>query len=204
LLQSSLDVENFIRTDLFAVIALAWDEYIIAGQGGQDQPTGILNSQGVLLVNGNGIFTGYSGDANAPSWADIVNFDTQINKVNARREGRGWVTTSNSRGRLETLAKLLVGATTVAAQPLWESDVEPMGKIKGYPAIDSQQVSGDVLIFGVWALNVIHALWGGLDIVVDPYSLSTQGIVKIVMNTWGDVALRHPQEFCVSLNAASA
>ena len=204
LLQSSLDVENFIRTDLFAVMALIWDEYIIAGQGAGDQPQGILNQNGVLLVNGTGGFTGYSGDASAVSWADIVNFATQINKVNARRQGRGWCTTSNARGRLETLAKLLVGATTVASVPLWESDVEPMGRINGYPAIDSQQVPSDLLIFGVWANNVIHALWGGLDIVVDPYSLSVNGEVKIVFNTWGDVALRHPQEFCISLNSAAA
>jgi HK97 family phage major capsid protein len=203
LLQASIDVENFIRTDLFAVIALIWDEYIIAGQGGQGQPTGILYQNGVGLVNGTGAFTGYSGDAAAVSWADIVNFDTQINKVNARRQGRGWCTTSNARGRLETLAKLLVGATTVASIPLWESDVEPMGRMKGYPAVDSQQVPSDLLIFGVWANNVIHALWGGLDIVVDPYSLSQNSEVKIVMNTWGDVALRHPQEFCISLNSAA-
>ena len=104
------------------------------------------------------------------------------------------------------MAKLLVGATTVASLPLWEegSPGDILGSMNGYPAVDSQQIPNDLLIFGVWPMNVIHALWGGLDIVVDPYSLSTQGEVRIVMNTWGDVALRHPQEFCVSLNAASA
>ena len=208
LLQSTIDVPNFILNDLFAVLALYWDEMILNGQGAGDQPTGILNTPGVLLVNGTGAFTGYSGDNNAVSWSDLVNFDTQINKVNGRRMGRGWATTSNARGRLETLAKLLVGATTVPSVALWEameSDIDGygMGKMKGYPAVDSQQVPNDLLMLGVWAMNVIHALWGGLDVVVDPYTGAGQGIVKIFMNTWGDVALRHPQEFCISLNAAS-
>jgi HK97 family phage major capsid protein len=206
LLQSSMDLESFMRTDMFAVIAIAWDEYILNGQGGADQPTGILNQNGVLLVNGNGQFTGYPGDANAPAWADIVNFETQIAKVNARRQGRAWATTSNSKGRLKTLARLLVGATTVPSVALWEGNMGGgmEGMMNGYPAIDSQQIPNDVLMFGVWAQNVIHALWGGLNIIVDPYTGAANSVVKIYMDTFGDVAIRHPQEFCISLNPASA
>ena len=200
LLQSAMDVESFIRTDMFAVIALYHDYMILNGQGAADQPTGILNTPGVLLVNGNGAFTGYSGDNNAPAFVDIVNFETQLNKSNARKMGRGWATTSNSRGRLMSLAKLLVGATTVPSKSLWEA----MQTEFDSPAVDSQQIPNDVLMYGVWAMNVIHAMWGGLDIVVDPFTGAGQSLVKIYMNTWFDVALRHPQEFCISLAPASA
>ena len=204
LLQSTIDLENFMRTDMFAVIALAWDYFIINGQGAGDQPTGILNTNGVTLVNGNGSFTGYSGDNNAPSWSDIVNFETQIAKLNARRQGRAWATTSNAKGRLKTLARLLVGATTVPSVPLWEDGMEGKGMMNGYSAVDSQQIPNDQLMFGVWMNNVIHGLWGGLSVIVDPYTAAAQSVVKIYMDTFGDVAIRHPQEFCMSLTPASA
>lgn len=204
LLQSSLDLENFMRTDMFAVMALTWDYYILNGQGAGDQPTGILQSPGVLLVNGNGQFTGYSGDNAAPAWVDIVNFETQIAAINARPNGRAWATTSTAKGRLKSLARLLVGATTVPSVSLWEDGTMGQGMMNGYPAVDSQQIPNNQLMFGVWAENVIHALWGGLNIIVDPYTGANQSIVKIFMDTFGDVAIRHPQEFCISLASAAA
>ena len=203
MLQNSLDLENFMRNDMFAVMGLVWDYYILNGQGANDQPTGIFNTNGVTLVNGNGQFTGYSGDNNAVSWADVVNFETQIAKLNARPAGRAFATTSNAKGRLKTLARLLVGATTVPSVALWEGGADGKGMMNGYKAVDSQQIPNDQLLFGVWRSNVIHALWGGLNIIVDPYTGAGQSIVKIFMDSFGDVAIRHPQEFCMSLSAAS-
>jgi hypothetical protein len=43
LLQSSVDVENFMRDDLMKVTAIKWDYLILQGQGGAE-PTGILNT----------------------------------------------------------------------------------------------------------------------------------------------------------------
>lgn len=187
LLQSSMDVENFIRDDLLQVIALDWDRLTLNGQGAANEPLGILNTPGVGAINFGA----------AATFAKLVLFETAIAVMNAPTEGRAYATTSAAKGVLKTAALLLTGATTVAARALWEAD-----QINGYPAIDSQQIPNNQLIFGAWP-EVIRGLWGGFDVVIDPYTLKNQAEIEIAINTWGDVALRHPQSFAVSADSAA-
>ncbi len=195
LLQSSIDVESFIRNDMLAVIALDWDRLILNGQGGASEPLGVMNTPGIGSV----VFGA------AATWANIVLFETTIAALNAPTNNRGFATTSTAKGRLKTLAKLLVGATTVAAEPLWGGPLGVGGVdgvMNGYMALDSQQIPNHQLVFGAWS-DIILGLWGGMDVVLDPYSLAKNAEVVVTMNTFGDVAVRHPQSFCVSADSAA-
>jgi hypothetical protein len=44
------------------------------------------------------------------------------------------------------------------------------------------------------------AMFGGLDVTVDPYSLSTQGATRIAMFQDIDVAVRHAESFAAILD----
>jgi HK97 family phage major capsid protein len=187
LLQSSIDVENFVRSDLLSVIALDWDRLTLNGQGAGAEPLGVINTPGVGSI----VFGA------AATFAKLVSFETAIAVLNAPANGRAYATTSAAKGVLKSAAKLLTGATTVAAVALWEDDM-----INGYPAVDSQQIPNNLMLFGAWP-EVIRGLWGGFDVVIDPYSLASQAEVQITMNTWGDAVLRHPQSFCVSADSAA-
>lgn len=187
LLQSSMDVENFVRDDLLTVIALDWDRLTLNGAGAASEPMGVINTPGVGSITFGA----------AATFAKLVAFETAIAVLNAPTEGRAYVTTSAAKGVLKAAALLLTGATTVAARALWENDM-----INGYPAIDSQQVPLNLMVFGAWP-EVIRGLWGGFDVVIDPYTLKTNAEVEIAINTWGDVVTRHPQSFCVSADSAA-
>lgn len=187
LLQSSMDVENFVRDDLLTVIALDWDRLTLNGAGAASEPMGVINTPGVGSITFGA----------AATFAKLVAFETAIAVLNAPTEGRAYVTTSAAKGVLKSAALLLTGATTVAARALWENDM-----INGYPAIDSQQVPLNLMVFGAWP-EVIRGLWGGFDVVIDPYTLKTNAEVEIAINTWGDVVTRHPQSFCVSADSAA-
>lgn len=187
LLQSAIDVENFVRNDLMQVIALDWDRLLLNGQGANSEPLGVMNTPGI----------GFIHFGAAATFAKLVAMETAIAIMNAPAEGRAYVTTSGAKGVLKSAAKLLTGATTVAATALWENDM-----INGYRAIDSQQIPNNQMLFGAWP-NLIHGIYGGLDVVIDPYTLATQAEVRIVMNTWGDCLLRYPQVFCVSDDSAA-
>lgn len=187
LLQSAIDVENFVRNDLMQVIALDWDRLLLNGQGANAEPLGVMNTPGI----------GFIHFGAAATFAKLVAMETAIAIMNAPAEGRAYVTTSGAKGVLKSAAKLLTGATTVAATALWENDM-----INGYRAIDSQQIPNNQMLFGAWP-NLIHGIYGGLDVVIDPYTLATQAEVRIVMNTWGDCLLRYPQVFCVSDDSAA-
>jgi hypothetical protein len=106
---------------------------------------------------------------------------------------------------LESAAKLLVGATTVAAESIWvdlPNDPDGLGVMAGRLAGATNQMPNNQLLYGVWN-EVIHAIWGGYDVVVDPFTLARNAEVAITINTWGDVAIRHPQCFVVSADSAA-
>jgi HK97 family phage major capsid protein len=193
LLQSSIDVENFIRDDLMKVIAIKWDALIIYGQGAGSEPQGIVNTPGIASVNFGA----------AATFAKLVAFETALAVLNADDGAMAYATTPSVRGVLKSAAKLLTGATTVAATPLWENGSAPgEGIVNGYRALASNQIQNNQVIFGNWS-DVIHGLYGGYDVIVNPYSRDTDAAVRITINTFGDVAVRHAASFCASSDAGN-
>lgn len=187
LIQSSIDVENFMRNDMMEVMALRLDLLGFNGQGAASEPLGIMNTPGVGSV----LFGA------AATYAKLVAFETAINVANSMGGSRAYVTTPSAKGVLKSAAKLLVGATTVAAVALWEDN-----EINGYPAFDTNQIPNNQMVFGNFN-SLIMGLFGGIDVVVDPYTLADKAEVKITTNTFVDFACRHPQEFVVSSDSAA-
>ena len=196
LLQSSIDVENFIRDDLMKVIAIKWDYLILNGQGAGSEPLGIMATPGVSAV----LFGA------AATYSKMVEFETDLAQYNADAGTMAYVTTPSVRGKLKTAGATLTGATTVAAGPysaIWTpGENSGEGAVNGYRALASNQVPNNQVIFGNWN-EVIHGLYGGYDIIVNPYSRDTDAAVRITVNTFGDVAIRHPQSFAVSSDAGN-
>lgn len=193
LLQSSMDVANFLMADQMAVLALRLDYLGLFGQGAASEPLGVASTPGVGSIAFGG----------AATFANLVKFETALGILNANLGNRGYVTTPASKGVLKSAAKLLVGATTVAAVPLWEmTGVDSDGVINGYRAIDSNQILNNIMMFGNWN-DLIQGMFGGIDTVVNPYSQDTDAVVRITMNTFVDYVIRHPQSFCISSDAAN-
>ena len=193
LLQSSIDVENFIRDDLMKVLALKWDLLILNGQGAGSEPLGILNTPGIGSV----LFGG------SATFSLLVAFETALAVLNADAGNMAYATTPSVRGTLKSAAKLLKGATTVAAVALWDGGEAPgEGEVNGYRALASNQIPNNQVLFGNWS-EVVHGLYGGYDVIVNPYSRDTDAAVRITINSFGDVALRHAASFCASADAGN-
>jgi hypothetical protein len=56
------------------------------------------------------------------------------------------------------------------------------------------------IFFGNWA-DLILGMWGGLDIMVDPYTHSTSGTMRVVALQDVDFGVRHAQSFAAMLDA---
>lgn len=192
--QSSVDVEAFVRNDLATVLALAIDLAAISGTGANNQPTGILATSGIGNVAG-------GTDGAAPTWANIVALESAIALANADVGSMGYLTNAKVRGKLKTSSK-------VSGQNgfIWED-----GTVNGYNAAVSNQVpsnlvkgsSGGVasaIIFGNWS-DLIVGQWGTLDLMVDPYTGSTSGTVRVVALQDVDIAVRHAVSFAAMLDA---
>jgi HK97 family phage major capsid protein/HK97 family phage prohead protease len=177
--QSSLDVENLIRDDLTKSIATAIDLGALAGSGSSGQPTGIASTSGINTT---------TFAAANPTWAEIVAMESAVANDNALTGSLAYICRPADFGTLKTTEKATGTAQFV---------VSPDNTMNGYNVVRSNQVTSGDFYFGNFA-DLLIGMYGGLDITVDPYALSTSGGVRIVALQTVDVAVRHAVSFCKS------
>jgi HK97 family phage major capsid protein len=195
--QSSIDVEAFVRRDLATVLALAIDFAALHGTGTSNQPTGIANTSGIGSVVG-------GTDGAAPTWEHIVKLETEVAIDNADIGALAYMTNAKVRGKLKTTPR----TPTYGDIMVWERNDTPLN---GYPAYVTNQVRSNLdkgtstgvcsaIFFGNWN-DLLIGMWGGLDILVDPYTGSTSGTLRIVALQDVDIAVRNPESFAAMLDA---
>lgn len=204
LMQSSIDVEGFVRQDLSTILAIGIDYAGFNGTGaGNNQPTGLATLSGVgVTYAGNGTDNTTNPNGAAPVWADLVNLETAVATANADMGALAYITNPKVRGKLKTVQK----ATYLPF--IWDQANE----VNGYSAYVTNQISSAAtkgtgtglshLYYGNWNDFVI-AMWGALDILVDPYTGSNAGTVRIVALQDVDMNVRHTASFarCVDIIA---
>lgn len=201
LIQSSIDVENFVRDDLARVIALGVDYAGLHGDDSADanQPDGIASTSGIGAVTG-----GTNGAA--PDWADVVNLEKEVAVDNAEVDNMAYVTNAAVRGKLKQVFR----NSTYGEIPVWSDQ----NTLNGHRVLVSNQVSSTLtkgsssvcsaIFYGNWD-DLVMGMWGdGVDILVDPYSLSTQRAIRVVAFQDVDFAVRHAQSFAAMLDALTS
>jgi HK97 family phage major capsid protein len=178
MMQSSLDIEALVRDDLSRAIALAIDLGALAGSGSSGQPTGIKNVSGVNKPT--------SFAAANPTFAEVVALETAVAEDNALLGNLAYILPAGMYGALKTTAK-------ASGQGLFVVE-QPGNTINGYRAIVSNQVTAGDLFFGNFA-DLLIGMYGGLDILVDPYTASSSGNVRIRALQTVDVAVRNAVSF---------
>ena len=194
------DAEMDVRDSISAAIALAVDRAGIHGSGSSNQPTGIYTA----------------GDVNAKAMGGVPTFGKLIDMISAVADDNailgalGFATTPLMAGKLmQTLVASAAGSAMI-----WNGKIND-GQVCGYKAIASNQVSKVMtgstttggsehgIVFGNWA-DLLIGMFGGLEIVVDPYAKKKQGMIEYTIYGMADVALRHGQSFCKATGATIA
>lgn len=178
MMQSSLDIEALVRDDLSRAIALAIDLGALQGSGSSGQPTGIKNVSGVNKPT--------SFAAANPTFAEVVALETAVAEDNALLGNLAYILPASMYGALKTTAK-------ASGQGLFVVE-QPGNTINGYRGIVSNQVTAGDLFFGNFA-DLLIGMYGGLDILVDPYTASSSGNVRIRALQTVDVAVRNAVSF---------
>lgn len=200
--QSSVDVENFVTMDLAAISARGIDLAGLHGTGANNQPTGLGATSGIGSVAG-------GTDGAAPTYNHMIDLETEVAIDNADVGNLSYLTNAKVRGKLK---KTLITAT-YGDDHVWDRKT-PEAPINGYAATVTNQVSSTLtkgssgavcsaVFFGNWS-DLVIGQWGTLDILVDPYTGSTSGTVRIVALQDIDVAVRHAESFSAMLDALTA
>ena len=177
MLQSSIDVETFVRNDLVTVMALEQARVALYGLGSSSQPEGLKLTTGINTKD----FT-----ANQPTYAELVDMETLINADDADIGTMNYVTNGTIYGGFKTTEKASNTAQFV---------LEPGGTVNSYGVLRSNQVESGDVFFGVWS-QLVLGLFGAVDLQVNPYSEDKEGNIRVVAHQAIDYAVRHPQAFC--------
>jgi HK97 family phage major capsid protein len=206
-------IDALVRNDITNVIALAIDQVALHG-GGSGEPNGIIAS----FDTTNSIITGTNGIAAATFGTTFylasVSMETLLGNANADVGSLAYLARPSVRGVMKTAQRF-----SSTDSPVWNTRLMVVGQqpsaggddgiVNGYRAAVSNQIKTNLTVgtattiascifFGNWNEVLIGAFNGGAtDLVVDPYTLAGNRIVRVLAHQFVDVGLRHPLSFAV-------
>jgi HK97 family phage major capsid protein/HK97 family phage prohead protease len=197
LIQANPDVEMMLRDDLAKGVAVQIENLAINGLGSSNQPRGLFATSGIGSVVGgtNGLTL---------SWSHLVDLESAAANANSEPDLKaGYLINTKTRG----IAKKVQKATNL--QFLWDNGAQPLNSYKAavsnnVPSNGTKGSSSGIcssLAFGSDWGDLVLGLFGGLDIVVDPYTQAGTGQVIITANQFIDVACRQPASFSAMTDA---
>lgn len=181
--QSSYDVEMWVRGYLASLLAEGQESHAIAK---------ILATVGIGSVD----FAG------APSHDKLVALKAAVRGARANKGRLGFLTNTDVQSKCE-VTKLDAGS----GKFLYE---EGSGTLSGKPVEFTDLVPNDggvgtdesSIIYGNWA-DLFMGQWGGLDLIVNPYSGDTQGLVRVTATTLHEALVSRPASFAKGTGVAT-
>lgn len=191
--QTSMSVEQKIRQEILYSIAEGVDAAAVTGSGASNEPSGILK----LATDGDIDVVALGANGAALTRGNLITAETTLANNNILGRNFGWLLNSLTRGKLKDTPvatgsdKFIMESNgTLMEYPVQMSNVVPANLTKGTGTDLS------AAIFGEWSQLYIGQ-WGGIDLIVDPYTLATAGQVKIVAQGFFNVYVRQPKAFVV-------
>lgn len=202
--QGSVDAEMFAIDDLVATIQRTVEAAAFIGSGTSAQPLGIIPYGGSMPTVAMGAPNG-----GPPTWLKTLEFISKLSAANVPLETRAWCINPQTKAKFG-------GVPREAGFPKYLYDFDdPASPIAGFPVEETTLLPSNITkgsgtnlsaaIFGAWQ-DLVIAMFSGIDVVVDPYTESTAGNVRISAFQDVDVNVRHPESFvvCTDINTATA
>ena len=170
LLQDSNDAEAMLRRDIIAAIGNKLEATILGSDAGTDEKPA-------------GLFDGVTAMTTALKFGDIVDAEAELDAANVTG-AYTYILSPKAKAALRTLSKDAGSGRFVLED----------GEIEGSKALVSSNVVAKGMVVGDFSDYVI-AQWGAIDLVVDNYSVATEGKVRLVVNAYFDAKPRRATSF---------
>lgn len=163
LTQDSVGAEEMLRADIVNSLVAKLEQTIFGDAvGDTTKPAGIFNGAEVV----------------APSYQGVCDAEAAVTDYSGEK-----------RFVMSPTAKSAFKQATISGT---KSDLRLLledGEVDGYPVSDSSNVVAGGYAFGDFS-ELVVAQWGGIDIVVDPYTLATKNAIRLVINAYFDAKVR--------------
>ena len=139
--------------------------------------------------------------------ANLTAMVSNIHDKNAEGENMQWITTAPFAGLMRSTAEFPSNTLVATGGTLWQGRLD-RGTMLGYGASSTTQVSKVMtsgssldtggashgIVFGNWA-DMFIAMFGAMELVVDPYSLKKRGVIEVTTFQMADILIRHGESF---------
>ena len=194
-MQSDPSVESVIRDDMTRQFAAKIDEVAIEG-GGSNEPTGITQTSGIgsVAIGTNG---------GPVTYAALVDLEKEVAIDNALGGSLAYLTNPKVVAKMRQISRqasgvegnfILNDSNTLLGYPVASTTLVPSDLTKG-----SSSGVCSAVIYGDFSALMI-GYFGGLDVLVDPYTGSSTGATRIAMYQDIDVAVRNAESFAAILD----
>ena len=163
LTQDSVGAEEMLRADIVNSLVAKLEQTIFGDAAGDTtKPAGIFNSAEVV----------------APSYQGVCEAEAAVTDYSGEKRFVMSPTATSA------FKQATISGTKSDLRLLLED-----GEVDGYPVSDSSNVVAGGYAFGDFS-ELVVAQWGGIDIVVDPYTLATKNAIRLVINAYFDAKVR--------------
>lgn len=191
---SDPSIEQIVRNDMTQQIGLKIDEVAFEG-GGSNEPTGITQTSGIgdVAIGTNG---------GAITYSATIDMIKEVAQDSALKGSLGYAVTPEVVYQMRKTPKvsstdsvmIMDNANMLNGYNVYQSSQLPKDLTKG-----TLSSTAHAMIFGNWQ-DLLVGYYSGLDVLVDPYTGSSAGTVRLNFFTGMDVAVRHAQSFCAILD----
>jgi HK97 family phage major capsid protein len=203
MVQSALDVEALVRSDIALTMAQKIDETAIFGDPTLDanSPRGIF---GFIELPPDAIDPTDSVQVRvfqpAPMtlYEAYIDFVVALERQNLPQRGAAWIINPLSWGKALATPKFVNTGFPVV-------DPGTPHSVVGYPYLRTNQIPSagafaSRIVFGDWA-QLLIGQWAGVELIVDPFSQAGRAQIVVTVNQFADLNLRYRRAFVVSRNA---
>lgn len=186
-LESSLDIMNLIQNDLMQEVDIKIDYAAINGSGSNSEPTGIRYQTGINSVT-------TATDGSALTHALVLSARKAIYKDNVKGK-LSWLLNADTEGsalsvpRVSAQAIFLINNGLFEDMPYFLTEQCVSNLTKGSGTSLSSAICG-------YFPDLLLGYWGGLELIVNPYTMGPTGETEVSVLQSADVAVRHAESFC--------
>ena len=184
LIQSLPVADAFVINDIIAGMRHGLQTALFHGTGSSGQPTGLAS----ILTTASREFT--VATPGSETYAELVAAEGMV--LGKGLSGIKWAVSGKALTALRSLLKNTYGSEYLASL---RSDDE--GEILGRTALFTDDIQDKFGFIGDFS-HVFFGMWGGLDLVVDPYTEAPSGTVRVVAHQDVAFAVRHAEAFAFS------
>lgn len=174
--QSSPAIEQIVREDLLAGLALSIDAAGFAGTGEDNQPLGIYNTPGIQTI------TAKDTAGKIPSWKELVAMEGLLDDANALLGNLSYAMRPGVHSALKSSPKDAGSGRFIIEG----------GELNGYKAYSSTQLPVNASMFGNFS-DVLVGTWGMVELI--PTRNADTGGLDIGCHQMADVKVRNAQSF---------